>query len=127
MKTLIMLVGIPRSGKTTLRNQLVTQFKYPVVCPDTIRLSLHGQVFDGTREKEVWTIARVMVECLFEDGQSTVILDATNITESDRNKWKSDKYKRVFYHINTPKEVCISRIEVGKNDYLRDVIERMSS
>lgn len=125
-KTLIMLVGLPRSGKSTYRKKLVEQFKYLTVCPDTLRLLIHGEAFKAEYEKQVWQTAELMVKAAFEDGQDVVILDATSITKKDRNKWKSDKWRRDIRYIDTPMDVCLSRIEPGKNEYLKEVIERMN-
>jgi predicted kinase len=73
-KTLIMTVGLPRSGKSTWA---IAQ-GHPVVCPDAIRLALHGQPFIATAEPVVWATAKLMVASLFEAGHGVVILDATN-------------------------------------------------
>ena len=85
-KTLILTVGLPRSGKSSwARCQ-----GYPVVNPDSIRLRLHGQVFAPQAEPFVWAVAHLMVESLFEAGHSTVILDATNISRRRRRGWRTN-------------------------------------
>ena len=127
MKNLIMMAGLPRSGKSTFRKSLVTQFGYPVVCPDEIRLLLHNTSFDADRESEVWKIVRVMVQELFNTGSSTVILDATNTTIKRRDEWKSDQWSRRIYYMDTPKNICIDRAKDSQTEYLIPVIERMSS
>ena len=42
MKEIIVTVGLPRSGKTTWAREQ----GYPIVNPDSIRLSLHGKRFE---------------------------------------------------------------------------------
>ena len=74
-KTLILTVGLPRSGKSTW----AMQQGYPVVNPDSIRLALHGHRFREESEEHVWAIAKTMVNSLFIAGHDKVIVDATNI------------------------------------------------
>lgn len=119
--TLIMPVGLPRSGKSYFFRQTV----YPVCCPDEIRRSLGCFPFVAEREPEVWHITRTMVNALFGSGAKIVILDATNITAKRRAEWKSDKWLRCFYMFRTPAEVCLARA-VG-DEHLIPVIHRMDA
>ena len=122
MKTLILTVGLPKSGKTwwaSRQNQ-------PVVNPDAIRLALHGQVFEPRAEPTVWSIARVMVRHYFEyrPGPCTVILDATNITPQRREEWLSREWQVKYAVFDTSLEVCRRRaVETG---FPEDVLNRMS-
>ena len=84
-KTLIAMVGLPRSGKSTWAKKA----GHPIVSPDAIRLALHGQRFISEAEPFVWAIAKAMVRALFLAGHSAVILDATNNTRKRRDEWKS--------------------------------------
>ncbi len=79
-KVLVMMVGFPRSGKSTAARQLATIHNAPIVCPDEIRYALHGEDYIADREPEVWQIAHVMVKALFNAGHQNVILDACNNT-----------------------------------------------
>jgi predicted kinase len=105
MNTLIMTVGLPRSGKSTWAKKQ----NLPIVNPDSTRLALHGQRFTGAAEPMVWAIAHYMVESLFLAGHAIVILDATNTTKARRDEWKSKKWIRTYCISNTPIEVCIER------------------
>jgi predicted kinase len=125
-KRLILTVGLPRSGKSTwARTQNV-----PIVCPDSIRLSLHGAKFIPSAEPMVWCIARIMAESLFH-SHDTVILDACNITKENRAKWRSKNWVRSYAEFLTPFDVCMERAK--REDYepdrygLYDAIERMNS
>ena len=84
-KTLILTVGLPRSGKSTWARQQ----GHPIVNPDSIRLALHGRPFIAEAESFVWAIAKTMVRALFSAGHNTVIVDATNTTRKRRDEWKS--------------------------------------
>jgi predicted kinase len=102
---LVCTVGLPRSGKTTW--SLSTGL--PVVCPDAIRLAMHGQRYLAEAEPWIWIFARTMVKSLFHAGHSTVIVDATNATRSRRDEWRSMSWQTLFHHLDTPLSVCLAR------------------
>ncbi len=122
MNTLIMMVGLPRSGKSTRAKEL----GFPIVNPDSIRLALHGQPFVQSAEPLVWATAHLMVDSLFLAGHETVILDACNVTWRRRNEWKSEQYQRVYEVIETDIAVCHDRAAACGQDYLHKVIDRMA-
>jgi predicted kinase len=123
MKTLIMPIGLPRSGKTTWARQNGN----PIVSPDEIRLALHGQRFAAEAEPFVWAIAQVMVKALFAAGHDYVILDATNITRKRREVWRSELWRREFVVAGATKEQCIERaMKLGDSEII-PVIERMAA
>ena len=121
--TLILTVGLPRSGKSTFAKKL----KYPIVNPDAIRLALHGNTFVPEAEKMVWTITEYMIKSLFLAGHAKVILDATNITVKRRDLWKNPMWVREFVLIDTSKEECIERAYKTKREDLIPIIENMSN
>ena len=122
MNTLILTVGLPRSGKS----RWAMRTGFPVVNPDSIRLALHGQAFLASAEPIVWATAHLMVAALFIAGHTTVILDATNLTEHRRNEWKSGDWDLSYKVFQTGKETCVARAREDGRDYLVPVIERMS-
>jgi len=117
---LIMMVGLPRSGKTTQAKKA----GHPIVNPDAIRLALHGHPYIQSAEPIVWAVAHLMVESLFKAGHPTVILDGCNNTRKRRDEWKSKTYRRAFWVIPTPADVCRGRIDID-NEPLLEVIDRM--
>ena len=115
------MVGLPRSGKTTEAQKL----GHPIVCPNAIRLALHGKAFLPESEPMVWTIAKYMVRSLFFAGHDTVILDATNTTVRRREEWKSPEWERRFIWVITSVEECMDRaIKCG---FPVKVVKRMSN
>lgn len=122
-KTLILTVGLPRSGKSTW----ATRKGYPIVNPDAIRLALYKHAFIAEAEKMVWTIAHYMVHSLFLAGHDFVIVDATNTTRKRRDEWKSSAWRRVFRIFSTEEKVCIQRAREGNREDLVPVIERMAA
>lgn len=121
MKTLIMMVGLPRSGKTTQAKELSKVHEAPIVCPDDIRLALHGHNYIPSAEDFVWAIAKVMVRALFK-SHDVVILDACNNTLKRRNEWRDTQWQREFVVVDTPAEECALR-----TPSMRGVIERMAA
>ena len=89
-ETLILTVGLPRSGKSIWAKKQ----GIPIVNPDSIRLALHGKAFILEAEDFVWTIAYTMARALFLAGHETVIIDATNITKKGGRNGSNDFRQR---------------------------------
>jgi predicted kinase len=120
--TLILTVGLPRSGKSTWA--LSTGF--PIVCPDAIRLALHGQRFIPEAEPMVWATAQYMVRALFLAGHARVVFDATNLRAESRKEWDSPRWKTAVRIFPTDATTCIQRaLDTGQADLL-PVIDRMN-
>lgn len=122
-RKLHLMIGLPRSGKSTIAVIL----GFPIVCPDAIRLTIHGTPFRKEAEGLVWSIAKIMVEALFNAGHTDVIVDATNLTVKQREQWLSDKWEIKYHVIEIDKNICIERAKATGQDYLIDVIEKMAT
>ena len=127
MKTLILLCGLPRSGKSTWAKQQ----GHPIVNPDSIRLAMHGQRFISATEPLVWVTAKYMVRALFLAGHDTVILDACNTTEKRRQEWYAEghlnDYAVTLKIIDTPVDVCIDRAVAEGDEAIIPIIEKMAA
>lgn len=122
MKTLILTIGLPRSGKSTWARES----GYPIVNRDAIRLALHGQSFIVEAEPMVTAIEDYMVKSLFLAGHNTIVVDATHLKMEYINKWKKEDIDLKFMIFHTPIDECIKRaILTGKN-YLIPIIEKMA-
>lgn len=126
MAELAIMVGLPRSGKSTFCKQLMTA-GYVVVNPDRLRLALHGQAFATNAEPFVWATAEVMVRMLLMQGHN-VVLDATNTHKQARSTWtrmaREFETRLDIFWVNTPIEVCLER-NVGAGAVPEEVIRRM--
>ena len=120
--TLHVMVGLPRSGKSTKARSM----GYPIVNPDAIRVALHGQPFIASAEPMIWAVAKLMVSALFLTGHQNVVLDATNTTRHRRQEWISDKWEIKFVEVKTSQAECIRRAKATNQEYLIPVIKKMA-
>lgn len=125
MNTLILMVGLPRSGKSTLARKYVEDHNAAIVNPDAIRLALHGQAFIAEAEPMVWCLAKYMVKHNFLAGHDKVILDATNLTKERRREWRSKHWSLAYYYVDTDIDTCIERAIANNQQELVPVIKRM--
>ena len=125
---LIVLMGLPRSGKSTWARANSRKLNAPIVNPDAIRLAMYGTAYIRSMEPYVWAVAKTMVDALFRAGQWAVIVDATNATRAARDKWRDMGWDVEFHYIAEYTSVCINRAkEPGANHELVPVIERMAA
>lgn len=92
MRNLIILRGIPGSGKSTwLKNQNLTQY---TICPDDIRLMFSAPILNENNklsinqanDKKVWALVYELLEQRMDKGELTII-DATHKTQKDLNRY----------------------------------------
>jgi predicted kinase len=133
MKKLILLAGLPRSGKSTYAKGLIDGCGAVIVNPDSIRLAIHGQPFIAEAESFVWAVAYAMTEALFIAGHDVVVVDATNTNEKARKPWydrfqeKRTNISVELVVIGTSKGECMARAILSNQSYLIPVIERMAA
>ena len=121
---LILMMGYPRSGKTTR----ALEMGHPIVSADAIRLALHGQPFIESAEPYVHAIERTMVEALFLTGHTHVVLDSCHNRRKRRDPWKDERWQRTYCVMHVSPTICIGRVRaVGGPDEERLVktINRM--
>lgn len=83
IKTLVVTMGIPGSGKTTYVNAWADQLRDngnnpEIICPDDIRAEL-GDASDQTRNEEVFRIAHQRLVEAISSNEPVAFFDATNI------------------------------------------------
>lgn len=87
---LIMMIGCPASGKSTIANEISKSFPFEILSADLIREEITGSVEDQSKNKEVFNILYERLKENLREGKN-VILDNTNINKEYRGM--------VFNHI----------------------------
>lgn len=82
---LAIMVGLPRSGKSTYAKAL-QEAGWTRITPDEFRLALHGQPYYPPAEPLVWAAVELAVRALLRGGHA-VVVDATNTTRRRRAGW----------------------------------------
>lgn len=121
-KNLTCMVGLPYSGKSTKAKT----YGLPIVCPDAIRMALHGKRFVAEAEPHVWAIAKTMVRALFMAGHNHVILDTTNTTKTRRDEWLSAEWHTNFDVVDTIPEICRERAFAAGDELIVPIIVHMA-
>lgn len=129
-KRLFMTIGLPRSGKTTLRNEAMNiNHGIVLISCDQLRLQIYGQKFYLKGEDFIWAIRKHMLEILMQN-KNYIFIDETNTTVKRRKDIlklaKEYKYKAYGIIIDTPKEICIKRAKAENDKEIIPIIERMS-
>lgn len=122
---LIAMMGLPRSGKSTIVSYMMHYLGAPVVRRDAIRLALYGERYRKEGEPMVKAMSLYMIKALFLSGHNIVICDETNYSRAARDSVKSPEWDTVFYEVYTNAEECKRRaIATGQED-LVPVIDEM--
>ena len=126
---LILLVGIPGSGKTTFAQNYTSNYHEEVIhiSSDAIRAELYGDESIQGNPTEVFSLMQKRAVEALNNGQN-VLYDATNITRKDRASIISicPKFARIeCYIIWAPIEECIKRDASRDRTVGKEVIDRM--
>lgn len=125
--TLIAMMGLPRSGKSTIVSTLSKDLGAPIVRRDAIRLALHGMRFKAQAEPMVKSMSLYMIRSLFIAGHNIVICDETNYSKAARNSLKDPLWTTLWYPVLTDKEVCKERAIATDQPDLIPIIEEMAA
>ena len=126
---LIMLMGIPASGKSTWSNNYVNSHdNCIVISSDEYRKKLFGDVNEQSRNNELFRIVHNDIKSALKSNQS-VIYDATNINAKRRMSFLSeisniDCIKRIVI-FNLPYEECLRRNWMRERKVPDEVIRKM--
>jgi predicted kinase len=114
MAKLLMMRGLPASGKTTRAKEIMTEAGNMVrVNRDQLRPMLHGDAkWSGKKEKVTRHVQRAMVKDLLDNDYS-VIVDDTNLRDADHERWshvaRETNSKFEVVDMDTPYDVCVHR------------------
>lgn len=127
---LIIMVGLPGSGKSTRAKELAALEKSCVILSsDAIRKELSGSEQDQTQNDRVFKLLYQRMNEYLSKGES-VIIDATNTTLKSRKRILSECrvpcYKEVQL-VMTPIEDCISRDASRERSVGKEVIYKFEA
>ena len=130
MNVLIVLCGLPGSGKSTYANYLTESGHFECVSTDQIRKELYGSENTQGNGKEVFTTAFLHLQA-YGLVKKNCVFDATNITPRARKKVVQGcrKYYDLIIckYINTPLDVCLHRNSRRERIVPTEVILRMAN
>ncbi len=135
MASVIILIGVPASGKSTLAEQMLrasnqnSQKQTQLISPDRIRASLYGSTANQGDWAEIWDqIQQEFTKA--SKSQQSVIYDATNYKREYRKNVialaKELRFKPITgIWLNVPLWICLSRNEIRDRVVPEDLIVDM--
>lgn len=127
--SMIVMMGLPRSGKSTWANNYVKKHKdWILICPDDIRITITGKRWYAPAEPVVWGTVKTMVR-YFLMQKRNIIIDGTFLTKQSRAFFISTaiefKTRIKFMHIKTKAMDCMVRANETGYPELVEVIKEM--
>ena len=127
---LIVLGGLPASGKSTYAEMLVESGQFCRVCPDLIRKELYGNESIQGNGRKVFKIAFDAIQRLGKQNFN-VVFDATNINRKRRAELVKEMRPYfdiiIFKWFSAPLSVCLARNAKRERQVPVEVLERMSA
>lgn len=126
---LIIMVGPPGAGKTTIAEEIVDKFdNFVIVSPDKIREEVTGDMSNQSQNEVVFGRVYGQLSAYLEDGRN-VVYDATNCRSTYRYKiidtCKDYACNIICLMSTTPISECIRRNNERNRVVPEDVIEKM--
>ena len=124
---LIVLVGLPGSGKSTWAERQGVS----ILSSDAVRALLTGDAGDQTANRLVFPTLRQMLATRMNAGAEATILDATSLTAKERRAWVRAaealgcEAEAVFF--NTPLAVCKARNAARSRVVPEEVMDRFAA
>ncbi|MCF8783236.1 phosphatase domain-containing protein [Rhodococcus ruber] len=128
MPKLLMLKGLPGSGKSTYARQLVAASQYTRVNKDDLRAMLHNGAHSKARESAVLAIRDAVVVDALNRGQNVVVDDTNFAPKHEARLRQIAREKGAGFSvkfIDTPVETCIERDLIRPNSVGHKVILQM--
>jgi len=132
MKTIILLKGLPASGKSTFAKQLLEERpgEYVRVNKDELRAMLHNSKWSKGNERQILRLRDTIIEDALTEGKS-VIVDDTNLAPKHMARMtelalKHEANVDVYdSFLDVPVEECIKRDLQRPNSVGEKVIRKM--
>lgn len=130
MSKMIIMQGLPASGKSTRAKELIQTMGNSVrINKDLIRTMLHFDKFTGPNEGQTRDAARVLAKHFLSYGMN-VVIDDTNLNPGTMESWKGlakeMDAKIEYQRIETPVEECVARDIIREKKVGRHTIIKMA-
>lgn len=131
MKKIIILKGLPASGKSTWAKKQVAEFPslYKRINKDDLRAMLDDSKWSKQNERFVLRVRNMMIEEALQDGFNPIVDDTNfNPIHEDTIKKIADKYPDVSVEVkmfDTPLAECLARDKNRANSVGEKVIRDM--
>ena len=130
MSKLIVMVGLPASGKSTYTSKYENQNRLSIVSTDDIRQELYGNPEIQDNGQEVFDLAYQRIEMCLRAGD-TVVFDATNLKARNR-KYLCKRFRPIAdiiiaVYLDVSVDECIARDEHRHRTVGAEVIKRMAA
>lgn len=128
MKRIILMIGVPGSGKTTLAQKIAEKgWKY--INADSIRLELYGNAAEQGDKEQVFNLFFTRLEELMLEGVD-VIIDNTNLNPKQRKpileRCEKFGYADVqLWLLDIPLEICLERNRSRDRIVPEDIVSNM--
>lgn len=126
---LIILVGLPGSGKTTYANKHLRKKNTFVLSSDAIRKDVFGDETAQHNNKLVFSILFKRARSKLKQGMN-VVIDATNISSQVRKEtlqmFADLDLKKIATVVNAPVEICILRDKHRTRNVGEEVITKLA-
>jgi|AGTN01.1.fsa_nt_gi Predicted kinase len=128
LKKLILLIGIPASGKTTLAQKIIAKgFAY--INADKIREELYGNAAEQGDKEEVFALFFKRLEEMMSEG-GNIIIDNTNLNPKQRkpilDRAVAFGYSDVqLWLLDMPLELCLERNRSRERIVPEDIVANM--
>jgi len=127
-KEIVILIGLPGSGKSTFYNKYFKDKNYKLISRDELLIEYGREKYNTNNYNEIWKklsqeehrmIDGLLIKKFteYKKKNENIVIDLTNVSMKTRKKWFSGKkyFYRMFVFLKTINE-CIENNKKRKND-----------
>jgi len=128
LKKLILLVGVPGAGKTTLAKKIVER-GFLCLNADTIRQEVHGNAADQSDPEKIFTIFFQLLEDAMSKGLD-IVIDNTNLNPKQRRPILERAAQFAYtdiqlFLLDVPLDTCLERNRGRQRCVPDDIVANM--